>query len=72
MKLGWGLLLNLVSTGPDPGHIPCLDELESAREVISVVISVRWIHDVTGQHDQIRTLRVQNCLNNALRLEVVL
>ena len=72
VELSWGLLFDLVSAGPDPGHIPCFDELESAREVISVVVSVRWIHDVTCQHDQIRTLRVQHCLNNALRLEVVL
>ena len=72
VELFWGLLLDLVSAGPDPGHIPCFDELESTREVISIVVSVRWIHDVTGQHDQIRTLRVQYCLNNALRLEVVL
>ena len=72
MELKWVLLFDLVSTGPDPGHVPCFDELEGTREVISIVVSVRWIHDVTSQHDQIRTLRVQNRLNNALRLEVVL
>ena len=72
MELSWGLLFDLVSTGPDPGHVPCFDELEGAREVISIVVSVRWIHNVTSQHDQIRTLRVQHRLNNALRLEVVL
>ena len=42
------LLLDLVATGPDPGKLSLLDELECTREMISVVVSVVWINDVTS------------------------
>ena len=47
MKVVVRLLLNLFATGPDPGKLSLLDELECTREMISVVVSVVWINDVT-------------------------
>ena len=66
------LLLDLVPASPDPGHISFLDEFEGAGEVIPVVVGVVGSHDVARQHDQVWTLRVQHCLNQSLRLQIVL